>query len=875
MQIIKPAKLSLINKTYGFKGNRFAVAVMSFFKLGEENQFVSEQVAWPKMTQAMSDGTMPDLGFVKPRGEFLVTGKAFAPKGETVTKMTISAKLGKKSKKLKVMGDRQWNGLLFAPARLPEPFESMPVNYSRAYGAEDHKPNPLGTGVTKGKYKDPETGMYNLQNIYLPKESTFAGGARSVAGFSPLHIDWPQRGKYQGTYDKKWLDNVHPAFPNDTNEQLFSSAPEDQQFKGFIKPGESYEIVGMNPEFAKIEGKIPDIRGRAFIEHDVEGELEFVEIETNIDTVWFFPEHMLGVVYHRGWIATQDSDGLDVKRLMVASEWSADEPRPIEHYKQVMKIRSNPQTAINHVFNDGQLMPQKTPEQKAAQHKLVAQTKADNKVRSQQISDIKLASLKTQYPDLDLTPPEPEEDEIAEPDPIPQKMIDDGDADLTPFMDYAEAKSNKAKEDAEAKRAEVEAQRAQWQAQSNAPKEEPVEHMQARVHSIVYVQATDLNEKLVLVKPDYIEQMQVDDQQKEQIIQAAHLMQVNARTARQQSPAVSALPLPLPENGAMILRGWVLQLMQQNQSLAGRDLAGVDLSGLDMSSYDMRDVMLEKANLAGTNFSGCQLNGAVFTGATLDGAIFDGAQLNKANFSEVKAKQGQFKGANLSDVMMAEAKFDGCDFTGATLEKVMALKVDMQGCTLDHATIGETHFVEAKLANSQWQQASLNKCIMMQNELPDSNWRGASLHKCIVLQAKASGADFSEVKAEKVQFSNEGDFKSAILAGGSWQVCGFRGLDMSEVDGRSSVFKECDFTETNLTDAMLGESLFDKCIMMKATLEQSDMRKAFLNETSLRKVQINKADLRHVQLQNCDTTEAVINKCKTWGFSAAPEPSIK
>ena len=110
MQIIKPGKLSLISKTYGFSGNQFAVGAISFFKLGaadsssdssahssSTDQLLTENAQWTKISQYLMSGVLLDMGFAKANGELLRAGKAFASDNKPVTKMSVSASLGKKN----------------------------------------------------------------------------------------------------------------------------------------------------------------------------------------------------------------------------------------------------------------------------------------------------------------------------------------------------------------------------------------------------------------------------------------------------------------------------------------------------------------------------------------------------------------------------------------------------------------------------------------------------------------------------------------------------------------------------------------------------------------------------------------------------------
>ena len=88
MKIVKPLTLGLLHKPYRYKGqNHFVIAAMGFFKLGDVNErFLTENLQWPKVVQALPVGRPVDEVMPKLRGEVLLAGHAYAPKGKPVAK---------------------------------------------------------------------------------------------------------------------------------------------------------------------------------------------------------------------------------------------------------------------------------------------------------------------------------------------------------------------------------------------------------------------------------------------------------------------------------------------------------------------------------------------------------------------------------------------------------------------------------------------------------------------------------------------------------------------------------------------------------------------------------------------------------------------
>lgn len=711
--------------------------------------------------------------------------------------MTVSVSLGKVKKTLKVIGDRQWDGGFFSSASSPKKFIEMPLIYQHAYGAFDYDHNPLGKGVIKKKYKNKDRDCYFLPNIYLDNESTKADkNSHAVAGFGPLDISWPQRVCYQGSYDQQWLTDDHPGFPKDTNPKLFNAAPLEQQINGFFQPDTDYSIKGMNAESPVIEGQLPNINVRAFICQHVDDEQKFKEIKTAIDTVWFFPELQLGVAIYRGVAQVNDSDGLDVKKLMLACEGASDTPRTFEYYQHVLALRTDPETALAHVFNESQLMPVKTKVQQQHYEEIHAEAKRLHQQKVDDITQLHVAKIQAQNTNTKIPLQEKTTLDIAEPGPIPQELLDSGDIDLSPYIEFANAVAEKANADMEKKLTEIKEQQIEY-AEQQKKQCESLASMKARVNNIVYVMATDLAESIAYQRPEWLSYLPAENPltsiQHKKVQQAEKVAASSVRQARQSEPSVTVLSQSLPDNGAQEMRAWIIELMDSSISLAGRDLAGADLSGLDFSGLDLRDVMLEQADLTSCNFTGCRLDGAVFTSAILDFATFTNSSMTKANLALVQGKETRFNHSNLSHANVTEALLDHCDFSDAILDYILAVSVNMQFSLLHRIQCVKGNFVEAKLAHSDWQQANLKNCIFLQPELQFINWQGVKIERCIMVDAKAEGADFSGVKAEKVQFSNKGDFRQANFSAGLWRICGFCNLDMSHCKGNGSVFIECDF----------------------------------------------------------------------------------
>ena len=141
----------------------------------------------------------------------------------------------------------------------------MPLSYERAFGGIDRKPddpkkhdwerrNLLGTGF--GVEKKHLIGQA-LPNVEYPDDLIKSWDNRPrPAGFGPVVGDWSPRLELAGTYDEKWQNERHPLLPVDFDERHFQCAPADQQSAGYLRGGETVELVNLTPDY-KFNFKLP------------------------------------------------------------------------------------------------------------------------------------------------------------------------------------------------------------------------------------------------------------------------------------------------------------------------------------------------------------------------------------------------------------------------------------------------------------------------------------------------------------------------------------------------------------------------------------------------------------------------------------------
>jgi uncharacterized protein YjbI with pentapeptide repeats len=339
MKIYKKNDLSLLIKTFGVADTLYmAVTALVYFDLNDPDNPLKEQDLWQAVPAQLGEQVF-DAGLPKPRGEVLVTGKCFVPKGRRQGASRVSWRVGRLSKTLDVFGQRYWkinNGVVvgITPA---ESFTQMPIIYQNAYGGPEYKPNPIGKGRTRITTPDERT-LMPLPNIEYPDR--LIGTTDDVpppAGFGPLDVMWSPRADKVGTYDDKWQAERWPYYPDDFNPEFFNTAPQDQFLDEYFKGDETIEIINMHPELPGITSRMPRVRVRCFVTHQKNmkagpEEDVFEEVTPKVDTLWLFPEIMRGVAMYRGVMKVLEDEYADIRRIFLAWEPTDKKPETIDYY---------------------------------------------------------------------------------------------------------------------------------------------------------------------------------------------------------------------------------------------------------------------------------------------------------------------------------------------------------------------------------------------------------------------------------------------------------------------------------------------------------------------------------------------------------------
>ncbi|VAW71532.1 hypothetical protein MNBD_GAMMA10-703 [hydrothermal vent metagenome] len=254
----------------------------------------------------------------KPATDIIMLGSAHAPDNEPVRQLDVSLQVGQVNKTVRVFGDRQWmNGRITAP----EPFQTMPMVYERAYGGvyavdgqiisqEDR--NPVGNGFAGQRTQDEMNGMAlpNLEDpASLIRQYTDQPAPSCFALSSP---GWLPRRSHAGTYDIEWEQQRAPYLPVDYNSRFLNMAHSDLIYPGYISGGEQVMIRHMHPA-GDLQFTLPRINLASTV---LFGEQE-LSTAFNLETLIIEPEQMKLSMLWRSSVSC-DKKILKIRQIEVA-----------------------------------------------------------------------------------------------------------------------------------------------------------------------------------------------------------------------------------------------------------------------------------------------------------------------------------------------------------------------------------------------------------------------------------------------------------------------------------------------------------------------------------------------------------------------------
>ncbi len=262
----------------------------------------------------------PQIAFMKPATDVVLIGHAFSG-GRSVVDVTL--RVGSLRQTARVTGDRYWvKTFTGIEATAPEPFESMPLTFERAFGGWDRslpdptchgfeKRNPVGAGfrLKNGRFED----GIKLPNVEHPSQPLREyGDTPAPVGFGFIAPHWQPRAAFAGTYDQVWQRERMPLLPLDFDRRFFNAAAPGLIGQGYLQGNEPVWIENVSPH-GVLSFNLPGVFApQCGIR--MKGNYD-ARVATNLDTVIIDSDAGLVTMLWRGHMAVRNGplDALSIR----------------------------------------------------------------------------------------------------------------------------------------------------------------------------------------------------------------------------------------------------------------------------------------------------------------------------------------------------------------------------------------------------------------------------------------------------------------------------------------------------------------------------------------------------------------------------------
>lgn len=802
MKIIKPLRLSVLNRPFRWHGkNHLGVSVLALADMSERPQLRPEMELWQLAASELQlNGGVIDMAMPKTRAEFLATGHVYTHHQQEKTAAIARIDIGELSKSLVVSGDRFWAGSKMTP---PQPFESMRLDWSRAYGGEGYEENPHGVGFRPEQHQGGE--RLRLPNIEpLHGRVTSSQQKPEPVSFGPLDLTWPRRFRRMGKkYDSSWLQHDFPGFARDIDWTVFNAASPEQWWQSAALPEEAqWRIWNMHPQKPMQEGRLPPWRARCFITRQRGEERCFEEIALRATTVWFFPHLEQMVLIWQGHIRINEDDAADVLQLMPALE-KRGAARSLNHYRKVLAQRLDKEKGALFSFREKDLLPEEVigPWIDSEVEQTPSPMQDNLKNRAALLREQHREKLETHNVDIDDLLDDKAQAVLPPLDELPA------------FIEKMEREAAEAQEQAGKRKREAEAKYPQHHSDDHQPRGPESMH---RMSELLYQHQDTFS-----------------PQRNQQMRDAMHQMYMVA--VSQQPPAVR-----LTGDLALIIRQRAMRTQALGGDFSGMDLTGADFSGMDLSGADFTRALLESADL-----SGCKLDGANFTGA----------MLARTQLSATSLKNCNFTGASL-----ALARCVNSNFSGAQFNETQTLNALFDACLFDNAQFNDLLFREVGFSRCRFHKASLNGCIFMELTVCEPDFRAARLHKAAFVQSVLESAVFSDAQMESCTFVQT-QAEQAKFDGASWLTCAV----VSESTLNGADFRHATLKQSNLRQTPLAGAQFTLAKLENTDLSEAGCRGADFTRANLSGSLFIRTDFREANFTDANLMAALLQKSRLAG----------
>lgn len=842
MNVTKPRASGILTRTFEHDRRCWLVVspivVFSFDGfLGSETDLWNFASDTPTMTPL--DRCMPKVG-----AEILLASKAFAPRGGSVPAVDVRVTLGPVDKRLRVVGDRVWDG---ARPSVPLPFTEMDIDATCAYGGEGFDENPKG----KGYIRRFESAVgRSLPNVEDPREMITSPSQRArPAGFGPQDIASPDRRAKAGTYDGEWFKTQFPGLARDVDWSMFNVAPSDQQLP-LLRGDEAFHCENLHPSKPTMGGRLPSVAARVFLQHV--GTTALKEVPSRIDTVWLVPHHERGVVIFRALAEVREDDAADIGRILVALEDIADS-KTVAHYEHVLRQRTTASDSRAGTPDDTDLLPLRVRVGNSSETGTRPVDPLKENMRRRTAAELRGVRERLAKHGLDpakVAPP-PTDPPMATGTP----SVVDIDARIEAARKTAEAKKLEARQALEAicAKAGVKPPSVDQRSSGEPPDFSAARQIGHLANIVERARAKGIrNEQLesLVNNPSYL----------------AKLLSVEAQLRRGYSITAQFLGPARRRSRAESekSRAYVSAARASRQSLAKVDFTGTDFSGLDLSSVDFREALLDNADLSNCNLTGTILAGAVLAhadlrAADLSAANFHGANLGHTRLLGARAEKSDFSEAILVGADLTRTNCRGATFERADLATVVVSETDFENARLDGVSFSKTSLKGARFVHASMIGATLNDVDAVDVDFSDACLRGVSL-----VRVTADRAIFRRGMLEGARAAQGSSFNGACFEESNTRNANFRGAMLRDADFTRADTRRADFSEADLRGARFYRAVSNEARFVRSNLERASLVSANLMMAVLQKASLRGADFKGANLFRADLARVHVDDATSW-----------
>ncbi|MDB2646862.1 DUF2169 domain-containing protein [Pseudomonadales bacterium] len=903
MKIIKPMKMGLLHRTYTIaETHQFVIKPIFFFDLFATENVLPDPEAWRRVMSALPATQPFDEVMPKPVKEVLLVGEAFSEGGKAVTELEVELSIGQLQKQLQVSGDRIWQKrFMRSRATAPAPFKSKPISWDRAFGFKDLPENPIGQGsLTQGAFGETQIALPNIE--YLDQRLNSPRQKVAPAGYGPIDSQWAPRTVSNELYDQEYVDRTFPALPDNLDFARFNMAPIDQRIE--LSGREKFTLLNLHPDYPSIEGTLPALIPRAFVNIDK----SFDEIELKLETVWFLPSVGLGALVFCGQREVSRRHAqLQVDNLMLAYESMDCEPRSVEYYEDVLNKRVDPKTSAAHVMDESQLSPQLTAEQEALQlQQHQAEVARVNLVRKN-AANLKQEQISAEHGlgKVEYEAPKPVDSRLVmSPEAVSQRNFS-----LGPMLDYTAEQERAAQEQIVAAKKEEGKSEVQNTMSAETIREKALEKTRKRVKlnndtsptndagstipprsevitnpdlPAMAASLTQLTKKMPALQgssspeplsPDgsNIPEMSKATDSLDRTIKKISPISEAASAGATDSEALNKLELvglaaalkPQPisylkaQDAGAVLRAAVIKMREAGEELAYRDFTGADLSGLDFSGENCEGSIFECASLEGCFFVNSNLAGASFVGAKVGKADFTNSNLSSANFSYAIGESVAFVNADLSgQVMMNSTRLQSADFTRAKLDGVMMLNSQLPCALFKDAELMHIKSTASDLSGAEFIGTTLSGSFFSDCKLRFSAWQDVSANRCVLLNSSLQFSSFFKCSLERCQLAGGSWLTGVIFVKSKLLACGFRSAAGTGISFDESAISKSDLAMTEFPGGSFNKVTIVDCLSNESNYEGSNFTNALLARTNFQDSNFTKTDLSGADFHQSDVLTA-------------------